>query len=700
MTAAPSARGAETPARLAHATSPDGVACVTLQGGVDGVAVVDLPMLRELGRTLDALDADAAVRGVVLRADAPRGVGAAPDTCRHTRIAGDAARDAAELAELMARVGRGKPVVACIERPWVGAGFSLALACRGRVCSTHVDAVMGFSEVDRALIPAGGGLGRLVDALGPRAALFAALDGRSFDAEAARSAGLVDRASAPLLTFDAAAELARQPRLCAARSPTPAARASSFVFRGRIASALLEREARAHGAEARPHTARAARAATQVVLAHARRGAEAALAAESRLLGELMVSEAAQHIERATDATAKVETRARTLSASAASPSRLAVIGAGTIGTGVALAALRAGITVRARDVDERALARLHRAAWSTTRGGSIGALTTTLDATGLRNAQLLIEAAPEVVEIKRAILAEVEAAVSPSCVIASSTAAIPIRDLASACADPSRVLGMHFFAPVAEHPLVEIVRPAGLAPAALGRAVALGRSLGKTVVVVSDSPGFFAMRVLAPMLAEAVRLVGEGVPIETVDAALETWGFSHGPLRILDEVGIDVLDGAFGLFSRQLGDRWSAPDELETLLADHRLGRRNGRGFYLHAARAGVDDTVYAALRRAEPAYTPTREEVQMRCVLPMVQEALRCLEEGVVARAEDADVSAVLALGFPNFRGGPLTYVHSLGATELLRRCRWLEQTRGLRFAPAPLLVELERSARRLYD
>ena len=436
------------------------------------------------------------------------------------------------------------------------------------------------------------------------------------------------------------------------------------------------------------------------MLTHVRRGAEAAIVEESRLLGELMVSEAAQHIERAAHATAGVETHARRLSADVASPARLVVVGAGTIGTGVTLAALRAGLAVRARDVDERSLARLHRAAWSSTRGGSLGALSTTLDATGLRTAEILIEAAPEVVETKRAILAEVEAAASPTCVIASSTAAIPIRDLASACTDPSRVLGMHFFAPVAEHPLVEIVRPAGLAPSALGRAVALGRSLGKTVVVVNDSPGFFAMRVLAPMLAEAVRLVGEGVAIDAVDGALETWGFSHGPLRVLDEVGIDVLEGALGLFSRQLGDRWSVPDELDALLADHRLGRRNGRGFYLHATRTGVDDTVYAALRRAEPNAAPTREEIQMRCVLPMVQEALRCLEEGVVSRAEDADVCAVLALGFPNFRGGPLTYVHSLGATELLRRCRWLEQTRGHRFAPAPLLVELERSARRLYD
>lgn len=700
MTAAREATEARAHAHVAYTTSRDGVACVTLEGDDDGVAVVDLTTLRALARTLDALDADTAVRGVVLRATAPRGVGAAPDACMHTRIAGHAAGEAAELARLMARVGRGKPVVACIEGPWVSAGFSLALACHRRVHSTHAGALMGFADVARALIPAGGGLGRLVDALGPRVALHATLEGKSFDAAAALAAGLIDRASPPPLVFDAATELARRPAPPGTRRPRPAARAARFVFRGLVGGALLEREARGHAARARPHIARAAQAAVHVVLTHVRRGAEAAIVEESRLLGELMVSEAAQHIERAAHATAGVETHARRLSADVAAPARLVVVGAGTIGTGVTLAALRAGIAVRARDVDERSLARLHRAAWSSTRGGSLGALSTTLDATGLRTAEILIEAAPEVVETKRAILAEVEAAASPTCVIASSTAAIPIRDLASACTDPSRVLGMHFFAPVAEHPLVEIVRPAGLAPSALGRAVALGRSLGKTVVVVNDSPGFFAMRVLAPMLAEAVRLVCEGVAIDAVDGALETWGFSHGPLRVLDEVGIDVLEGALGLFSRQLGDRWSVPDELDALLADHRLGRRNGRGFYLHATRTGVDDTVYAALRRAEPNAAPTREEIQMRCVLPMVQEALRCLEEGVVSRAEDADVCAVLALGFPNFRGGPLTYVHSLGATELLQRCRWLEQTRGHRFAPAPLLVELERSARRLYD
>jgi 3-hydroxyacyl-CoA dehydrogenase/enoyl-CoA hydratase/3-hydroxybutyryl-CoA epimerase len=260
----------------------------------------------------------------------------------------------------------------------------------------------------------------------------------------------------------------------------------------------------------------------------------------------------------------------------------------------------------------------------------------------------------------------------------------------------------MHYTSPVPRMPLLEVVRTKIADPRAIATAVAVGRRQGKTVIVVRDGTGFYTTRILAPLLNEAAHLLSEGVPVDAIDRAMVDWGFPEGPLHLLDDVGIDVAAHVATIMHGAFGDRMAAPATMTRLVADDRKGKKNGRGFYLYGrgkkAEKRVDDTVYEIIG-VRPRETPMPDEISLRCSLAMVNEALRCLDERVLRSARDGDVGAVFGVGFPAFRGGPFRYVDVLGAPEVLKRTRSLEQRFGARFEPAPLLVEMARKGGRFY-
>jgi 3-hydroxyacyl-CoA dehydrogenase/enoyl-CoA hydratase/3-hydroxybutyryl-CoA epimerase len=240
--------------------------------------------------------------------------------------------------------------------------------------------------------------------------------------------------------------------------------------------------------------------------------------------------------------------------------------------------------------------------------------------------------------------------------------------------------------------------------------AVELGKRQGKTVIVVRDGAGFYTSRVLGPYLNEASYLVSEGVPVDAIDRALENWGFPVGPLTLLDEVGIDVGGKVGKILHTAFGERMAPPPGVERLLEDQRLGKKNGRGFYDYGAkkrrrlfrgsskRRPVDTSVYSVLG-VEPTADPPAGEIAQRCALMLVNEAVYCLAEGILRSARDGDIGAVFGLGFPPFRGGPFRYIDVVGAGEIVRRLEGYEKTCGVRFRPAPLLVEMARGGRTFY-
>lgn len=703
----------------------DAVAVLTLDDPRETHNTITPQLGAELSAALDAAFADEKVKAIVIRGKRDSFlVGANIDFVSTIRFAKDAEDASRDVSRRFVQMGSGpKPVVACVHGPALGGGFEMALACTATVVSDDPKTVLGLPEVKLGLMPAANGLLRVAERAGLRVAVDVGLTGKNLRPRKALDLGLVDEVVPPAIVLECACELGlrlangeqrkrKAPRMTLERA---------LLEKNPIGRMLFFRKARAAAArETRGHYPAVDRM-LDVLERYGNRGFRSAADLEARLFGDLVVSETSHRmIELFFAHTAtKKDTGVDVDEAERAQPrpvERIAVIGAGLMGAGIATVSVQAGVEVRMKDTDDAALGRglkyvrdvleekvRRRASTALERDKTFARLSGTVDYSGVGSADLVIEAVFEDLALKHAVMRDVEKLVKDECVIATNTSSLPIASIASAARLPERVLGMHYFSPVQKMPLLEVVRTNQTDPRAIATAVALGKRQGKTVIVVRDGTGFYTTRILAPYLGEAAQLLAEGVSIEDVDHALVDWGFPVGPLTLLDEVGIDVAAHVSSVMHDAFGERMRPSGAMAALRADHRAGRKNGRGFYLYGrgrgAKRRVDDTVYDALSVA-PKPRPKAEEVSLRCTMLMVNEALRCLDEGILRSPRDGDVGAVLGIGFPPFRGGPFRLVDVLGAPEVLRRTRSLEQRLGKRFEPAPLLVEMARKAKRFYS
>jgi len=263
-------------------------------------------------------------------------------------------------------------------------------------------------------------------------------------------------------------------------------------------------------------------------------------------------------------------------------------------------------------------------------------------------------------------------------------------------------VLGMHFFSPVHKMPLLEVIVTGATAPAATVTAVAYGKKLGKTVIVVNDGPGFYTTRTLSAYMNEAGRLLDEGASIEAIDKALVDFGFPVGPITLLDEVGIDVGGKVGQVLADAFGARMAPSEAMRRVVAAGRTGRKGGSGFYRYDAagtKGEIDESIYSLIGGEKERREMPADEITQRCVLAMVNEAARCLEEGILRSPRDGDIGAVFGIGFPPFRGGPFRYVDSVGATTIVEQLEDLNARFAPRFEPAQVLVDLARRQRTFY-
>jgi 3-hydroxyacyl-CoA dehydrogenase/enoyl-CoA hydratase/3-hydroxybutyryl-CoA epimerase len=334
-------------------------------------------------------------------------------------------------------------------------------------------------------------------------------------------------------------------------------------------------------------------------------------------------------------------------------------------------------------------------------RTAKMALLSGTLDYSGFARCEVTIEAVVEKLAVKRSVLREWEAVAPPTAIFASNTSTLPITEIAIGASEPQRVVGMHFFNPVHRMPLVEVIRGERTSEATIATVFDLARKLGKTPVVVRDSPGFLVNRILAPYLSEAVRLVREGCRIEDVDGTMTDFGMPVGPLALLDDVGLDVAVKAGGVLQAAFPERMK-PSGDEALAAAGRLGRKAGRGFYdYERGKRGRPSAEAYAILRVEPSdIAPLPPEViEARLVLPMVNEAAYCLEDEVVRDPAKLDLAMILGTGFPPFRGGLLRYADTIGIDRVFSRLDDLSERLGERFAPAEKLRELANQGATFY-
>jgi 3-hydroxyacyl-CoA dehydrogenase / enoyl-CoA hydratase / 3-hydroxybutyryl-CoA epimerase len=340
-----------------------------------------------------------------------------------------------------------------------------------------------------------------------------------------------------------------------------------------------------------------------------------------------------------------------------------------------------------------------------------------TVDYSGFGNVDLVIEAVFEDLAVKHQVLRETEAAIRPDAIFATNTSTIPISLIAQASVRPERVIGMHFFSPVHKMPLVEVITTRQTHPQVTATVVAYGKKLGKTVIVVNDGPGFYANRILSPYINEAGILLDQGVAIDLIDRALVDFGFPVGPITLIDEVGLDVATKAGKIMAEAFPDRLQPAKSIQAVVEAGRYGRKSKKGFYQYdkdGKKGEVDPSVYAIF--LSPGNIPSAPsiassdtdegrgdmsavQIQQRTVLAMLNEAARCLSDGIIRSPRDGDVGAVFGIGFPPFRGGPFRYMDSLGVKIVVQRLEDLNARFPGRFEPADLLLDMARQNQSFY-
>ncbi|MDZ7344027.1 MAG: 3-hydroxyacyl-CoA dehydrogenase NAD-binding domain-containing protein, partial [candidate division KSB1 bacterium] len=392
---------------------------------------------------------------------------------------------------------------------------------------------------------------------------------------------------------------------------------------------------------------------------------------------------------------------------------KIGVLGAGVMGGGIAQLMAHNNLPARMKDVNlayvakgMEAAAKIFSEAVKKRRltpkemQNKMALISGTADYSGFKNVDLVIEAIVEKMDIKKQVFAEIDNIVPAHCILASNTSSLSITEMAQATKRPEKFAGLHFFNPVHRMPLIEVIRGASTSDATVASLVAFAKKIGKTPIVVKDSPGFLVNRILGIYLAEAGRLLAEGATIEQVDTALLDFGMPMGPFHLLDEIGIDVAAKVSHILAEAFGARMAGDGFLDKIAESGRLGKKSGKGFYIYEGKnKKIDPAIYGFVGKAGK-FEQTAAEIQDRCVLPMINEAARCLAEGLVRQPEDVDAGMIFGTGFPPFRGGLLRYADARGLDNIVGKLETLAGKYGERFKPAEKLVEMQQSGKKFYS
>ena len=630
----------------------DGLAWATLDVADASTNTLGAAVMLELASLLDELDRQPP-KGLVIRSGKAAGFIAGADIDEFSRIDSPAAARALvergwNLFNRLAALPY--PTLALVRGHCLGGGLELALACRYRIAVDEPATRMALPEVMLGIYPAWGGMLRLPRLIGPAAALDLMLTGKGVDARKAKRLGLADDCVPPRV-MDSAARLT----LLSGRAPRELP-LMQRLLNGPLKAVVARQARRQTAAKVRPGHYPAPFAIIDIWARHG--GNALAVPADAPAsLEAIFRSPTAKNLVRVFHLQERLKAFGKDADFA---PRRVHVVGAGVMGGDIAAECALRGMIVTLQDqTTERiapAIARAAKRFERKFRGQprevrfALDRLIPDPDGHGVARADVVIEAIFESLEAKRALLASVEARARPDALIASNTSSLRITDIATALADPSRLVGVHFFNPVAMMPLVEVVRTAASGEEALVRAAAFVRKLDKLPLPVRDAPGFLVNAVLGPYMYEALRCVDEGIAPEAIDAALTAFGMPMGPIELIDTVGLDIavaagkaLAGAEAVLPRALADK----------VAAGQLGKKSGQGFYRWEA---------GKARKAAAPVVP--EGLARRILAPLLAAADDCVARGVVADADLADAGVIFGTGFAPFTGGPLHHSRAAGA------------------------------------
>ncbi|EIO3967843.1 fatty acid oxidation complex subunit alpha FadJ [Vibrio vulnificus] len=602
------------------------------------------------------------------------------------------------------------PVVAAIHGPCLGGGLELALACDFRVCSDDDATRLGLPEVQLGLLPGSGGTQRLPRLIGLLPSLDLILTGKQLRANKAKKLGVVDACVPQTILLDVAKQFVEKGKKRAKQKVTTKEKLLSGSGLGR--KFVFEQAAKKTHEKTRGNYP-ATVAILQVIQHGLEKGMKQGLELEAKRFGELVMSNESKALRSIFFATTEMKKE----TGSEAKPSKVGmvgVLGGGLMGAGIShVSVAKAKVPVRIKDVSDDGVLnalkynyklfdkqRKRRILSKAQLQSKMLQLSGGTDFTSFNRTDVVIEAVFEDLSLKQQMVADMEANAKSEAIFATNTSSLPIHKIAEKAQRPENIVGLHYFSPVEKMPLVEVIPHESTSEETIATVVALAKKQGKTPIVVKDQAGFYVNRILAPYMNESAHILLANEPIDKIDTALLDFGFPVGPITLLDEVGVDIGAKIMPILVAELGARFKGPDVFDVLLNDGRKGRKSGKGFYTYKGKKKeVDKSVYKLLKLT-PESKLSDKDIALRCVLPMLNEAVRCLDDGIIRSPRDGDIGAIFGIGFPPFLGGPFRYMDQFGLKELVEKMNQFAEKYGDRFAPCDGLLTRAGEGRRFYD
>lgn len=606
------------------------------------------------------------------------------------------------------------PTIASIHGACAGGGCELILACDYRIASEASETRIGLPETKLGIIPGFGGCVRLPRLLGLQNSLDIILQGKLVNAKKAEKMGLIDKAVHPSILQEQTIKMAKEIVTAGGgkRRKVFKPQGAAVILEGVLGRPLVFSQARkgvlkvTHG-----HYPAPLKAIEVVQKTYGLSQREKAMQTEREAFCELGVSEISKNLIHVFYLTEMVKKQSGVAGSDikAKNVTHLGVLGAGTMGGGIAYVAADKGVDVRIKDINYEAIGKGLKHArdlWSKLYKKKVinkyefnqkmDLVSGGVDYSGFGVMDVVVEAIVEDMEIKKKVIAETAKHMRPDAIIATNTSSLSVTEMSAGHPRPEFFAGMHFFSPVHKMPLVEVIRGAKTSDQTIATIFELSKKMGKMPVVVKDGPGFLVNRLLLPYMAEAAFLLQEGMKIETVDRAyVKEFGMPMGPFELMDSVGLDVCIKVLKIFKKAFGDRVEMAPCMDKLASTGRLGQKNKKGFYKYdenSRKTEVDQSIYSELGLSSPNDSLTSKECIERGVFAMVNEcALALLVDKIVDTPEEVDLAMIMGTGFPPFRGGLLKYADSLGAKYIVEQLEVYAAKNAARLKPSAPLKQM---------